>query len=145
MELYHYTTWRGEQILKERVILCSLRYAHWAGETLLDDWPRLTFLTSDLSWDPSVQAITSHGKWEKCGSYPETYDALGIPCWKFEVNQNGLVLGYPFDFDGDDKWLQMLDDAVKLGSHIEDWRVVCQDVMVIKAWKWEDDEWNLKV
>jgi len=144
MRLYHYATWAGEAIQKSGVILPNINYANWVKHTLLTRWPDLVFLTQNEYWEPSIQSVNKQGLWEKCGSYPETYAALGIPCWKFEVNLNTLVLGmvdrlseeYP-------RWDFMLQDAEKMGSHTEDWRVTSQDCYVINTWKWENDEWMI--
>lgn len=141
MKLFHYTTWMGNQMYQERVIKPDNRYARFVFQTILSEWPRLTFLTQNEEWEPSVQAYSEERFWEKCCSHPETYAALNIPCWKFEVNPNGLILGVATDFKGCANWKKMLDDARKLGSTVEDWRIAVQDAYIINSWKWENDEW----
>ena len=142
MRLFHYCTWNGQVIERSRVIKPGKRYAEWVQQTLLDEWPALTFLTVSPEWEPSIQALSREKYWEKCGSHPETNAALGIPCWKFEVNPNGLVLGMATDFKGCTNWETMLDDARCMGSDPADWRIAVQDCYVINAWKWENDEWQ---
>lgn len=142
MKLYHYVTWNGHIINRSRVIKPGKRYANWVKQTLLDEWPALVFLTLNPEWEPSVQTFSKERYWEKCGSFPETNAALGIPCWKFQVNPNPLILGYPTDFKGCNHWQTMLDDARCMGSVVEDWRIAVQDCYVINAWEWEDDEWK---
>ena len=143
MKLYHYATWSGEKIERERIIKPARRYAEFTNRTLLTEWPELTFLTQSPEWEPSIQSLSRESYWEKCGSHPETNAALGIPCWKFEVNPNNLVLGEVKDFHGDRKWWIMLEDAMTMGSDPTQWKVAVQDCYVINAWKWEDDEWRI--
>lgn len=142
MRLYHYATWEGAKINEKRVIVPSKRYSQFVKQTILTEWPALTFLTLSPEWEPSIQSFSKEKYWEKCCSHPETYAALNIPCWKFEVNPNALILGYATDFKGCSKWKEMLEDAVKMGSVIDDWRIVVQDAYVIEASKWENDEWQ---
>ena len=141
MRLYHYCTWGGDSIYGAGVIKPSRRYAVNVEKTVLDQWPLLTFLTSSPSWEPSLQSYTKDGHWERCGSYPETNEALGIPSWKFQINTNGLVLGEATDFKGCKDWRRMLEEAVIMGSNPDDWRIAVQDCYVIKTWAWRNDEW----
>ncbi len=142
MRLFHYNTWNGQMLNRSRVIKPGRRYAEWVEQTLLTEWPALTFLTIGPEWEPSIQAMSKERYWEKCGSLPETNEQLGIPSWKFEVNPNGLVLGMATDFKGCNNWQKMLDEAREMGSDPDDWRIAVQDCYVINAWKWENDEWN---
>jgi hypothetical protein len=144
MRLYHYATWLGEKINRERVIIPGKKYSNWVAQTIIDEWPALTFLTQNPEWEPSVQTKSKEGYWERCGSLPETNEAMGIPSWKFEINPNGLILGMPTDFRGCSKWEEMIEDARQMGSNIEDWRIAVQDAYVINAWKWENDEWFIR-
>ena len=142
MRLYHYVTWNGQILNRSRVIKPGKRYADWVYQTVLDDWPALVFLTKSPDWEPSIQTLSKERYWEKCGSHPETNEALGIPCWKFEINHNPLVLGYATDFKGCSNWENMLEDARCMGSAVEDWRIAVQDCYIIRAWEWKSDDWQ---
>lgn len=127
MKLYHYTTWLGVRIKREGIIKPSRRYGF--GEvTVLTPWPELIFLTTNSVWEPSVQAKTQDGLYEKCGSCVDVYNQLGIPCHKFEVDVAGtLTIG---DFMHLPGWCSMLLDACILGSDVTQWRIYDKEIIL---------------
>ena len=128
MKLYHYSTWAGEAILKAGVVRPSTRYR---GNTT---WPKMVFLTETPEWEPSVQAKSKEGFWEKCGSTPEVYKQLGIPCWRFEVkaDSTNLTHAHHIHYPG---WSAMLMDATDLCGHIGKWWVAFYEVPIISGEK----------
>ena len=145
MMLYHYSTWRGAEILKDDMIKPRNIYQAWTGNCILTMWPRLVFLTSDPRWEPSVQAMTKERQWEKCGSCPEVYTQMGIPCWRFEVKIPANMIAFArMAVECGDLWKQMVLDASELGSNPNQWVITANPVKIKDAWKWEDDKWERK-
>jgi len=146
MKLYHYTTWLGSILADAGEIETMNRYGF--GEmTMLNDWPKLVFLTSNQDWEPSVQAYNAEKYHEKCGSCPEVYAQLGIPCWKLEVDVplgevccalDNRLMTHP-------KWVVMLKDAMALGSDISRWMVSFDELSIEKAYRWYDGQWRLDI
>ena len=121
MKLYHYATWGGKHILKTGLIVPSTSYT-WGPETLATpQWSPLVFFTENPIWEPSVQAKPENGFWEKCGSDPDSYNQLGIPCWKFTVEDERIM--HITAVAGSLKWHEMLEDARLLGSDTDQWYV----------------------
>ncbi len=135
MKLFHYSTWNGSKIHKLGFIEPSNYYNYLMDSHVDPLWTPVVFLTKNPIWEPSVQAKSSEGYWEKCGSCPEMYTELGIPCWKFEVDIEAIKIRL---WDGDWQWTWMLSDATKLGSHYSDWYLSHRQVTVIKSYKWSD-------
>lgn len=135
MKLYHYTTWRGQDIQNYKRILPSNRY-NTSCNILL------TFLTISEDWEPSIQAQNYQGYYEKCGSHPSYYDEeLLIPCWKFQVSYKHVIEFRNFVLNHV-QWDKMMLDAVRLGSNLSDWYVTHEMVNVIKSWKWKGGDWQ---
>ena len=143
MKLYHYTTWTGGIVRLRRHVHVSNNYG-WGNTTTLTEWPKLLFLTSDPHWERSIQAYNRAGHHEKCGSCPETYEQLGIPCWKFEVevDQDTLKAAVDTRLMINDKWEEMLVDALSLGSDVTKWWVGTQPIAIEKSYKWKEGRWH---
>jgi hypothetical protein len=139
VKLYHYSTWQGRRIYEEGFIAASVAYERFTGSTLLNSTP-LIFLTSNPSWEPSVQARSKRLHWEKCGSCPEVYTELGIPCWKFQVKDGIGVRAV--DYSTSASWRRMLGDAIILGSDPEQWYICGGFIHVIEPWQWENGQWT---
>ena len=130
MKLYHYATWRGETINKCNYIKPGTRYGRFF------DMP-LVFLTTNEFWEPSIQSYSLERYHEQCGSCPQVYTELGIPCWKFEVRVpwQGLFPFYAFTIP---HWKAMIHDAIQLGSDVTEWYVTRKQTTVIKSWRWKE-------
>jgi hypothetical protein len=143
MKLYHYATWQGSKVAESKVILPSVQYG-FGRRTVLNDWPGLVFLTKNPEWERSIQALSLEEFHEKCGSCPETYSQLSIPCWKFEVEvhpqevQGVLILRLA----NNRQWQEMIEDAVSLGSNVKDWLTSDEPQLVTNAWQWKDGGWR---
>ena len=135
MRLYHYTTWKGEQINMYRWVRPSNRYN-------LSCNIKLTFLTACEEWEPSLQAQSFEGYYEKCGSHPLAYDELRIPCWKFQVAYGRVIRFHDFNLNHI-QWDKMKLSATQLGSNMDDWYVTYEPVPVYKSWKWTKGGWRL--
>ena len=122
--LYHYSTWRGQKLAQDGIIKPRNTYAQYTRQAGM--YHPVIFLTSDPTWEPSVQAATTEHYWEKCGSDPEVYAQLGIPCFSNGLRyceQQGLML--------------MVEDAMKLGSDVTKWKVAYENLPVYQICKWE--------
>lgn len=134
MKLYHYATWKGDSIHKQKVIKPSNRYYNYI------DW-KLVFLTRNEYWDPSIQSYSIEGYYEKCGSSPQVYTELGIPCWKFEVRVPWARL-FPHYIILTTRWKMMIADAIHLGSDVTEWHITSLRTDIIKSWKWKGDKYE---
>lgn len=144
---YHYSTWEGRLIHESKIVKPSYRYSLWepyglAAGCCAEINTEFVFLTSNGYWEPSIQASSEEGYWEKCGSCPEVYTELGIPCWRFEVYATypKLVWGKQHER----LFRAMLQDAINLGSKISEWCITDIKCKVLKTYKWEDGKWRLK-
>lgn len=133
--LYHYTTWPGEHIRQSGIIKPAADYSRFAQKPM----PTRVFLTENPFWEPSIQAVTRDYYWEKCGSCPEAYTEMGIPCWRFLIEHAGVYYKmWKNDFDA-----QMFEDALALGSDTEQWWVSFNPVKFEAAWRFKDARWTL--
>jgi hypothetical protein len=129
LRFYHYATWSGAQVARDGYIK---PFDHYARGML-----PLVFATTDPRWEPSVQAASKEGYWEKCGSCPEAYAQLGIPCWRFEVALIDPIHVLNLVFTGErEPWTefysQMVRDGIALGGYVADWYVSMWPAAVIK-------------
>ena len=123
MKLYHYATWSGHKIKASMVLRPSIKYG-FGNTTVLLPWPEVVFLTTNPHWEPSIQAKSKEGYWEKCQSDPKSYEELGIPCWKFTVHAHNVEVRKVTDYIMlGEKWRYMLADAIKLNSDIDQWYI----------------------
>ena len=142
MKLFHYATWGGQEIATTGWLWPSRRYGYGPETLSTPQWPKMVFLTENSFWEPSVQA-KHKGMWEKCGSHPEIYAELNIPCWRFkvEIAENLIVPARAPGFTAA-RWYKMLQDGRNLGSNVEEWYVTREYVPVKKSWKWRNRKWN---
>jgi hypothetical protein len=143
MRLYHYSTWRGAEIFKAGWVHPRDLYQVWTGNTVLMKWPHLVFLSINAEWEPSIQSMTKERYWEKCGSHPEVYTQLNIPCWRFEVDRPGSIMHFSSAAQSCGRlWNEMIDDAICMGSNPDQWIMTQEPVRVRRVWKWED-RWKM--
>lgn len=137
---YHYSTWFGDAVFYEGVVEPRVTYVGFGLP--------LVFTTSNPVWEPSIQTAWKVGSYEKCGSCPEVYDELGIPCWRFLVRMLDPVSFVQVLFDmgpGDytDFFAAMIADATKLGSNVFDWTVSRHPALVLETSRWVKGEWHV--
>lgn len=138
--LYHYTTWNGFKIFEEKVLKVSSRYAaytYYAGY-----YPPLVFLSEDKIWEPTVQAATKEFYWESCGSCPDTYQQLEIPCWRFTVDSD-IEVEPAIKVCSDLGLSAMIEHGIKLGADPTKWWVSRKSLAVTQAAQWEG-VWSIK-
>jgi hypothetical protein len=132
--LFHYSTWREEQIIQERIVKPCRRYA---PDTMLNHFPPLAFLTFNPFWEPTIQAADDENRvFEKCGSCPAVYAELGIPCWRFEINPVGVRRRTVTEYWHLPYWGYMLDEAERMGSNPAQWRLADSPAEVIRTYQW---------
>ena len=142
MKLYHYSTWQGQRIFDDQKVFASVSYERFTGGTVLFAVP-LIFLTSNPGWEPSVQARSVRLFWEKCGSCPEVYEELGIPCWRFLIGYlKHLKPVRALDYSTSTSWRRMLEDAILMGSDPEQWYICGSYMDILESWKWEKGKWT---
>ena len=79
--------------------------------------------------------------WEKCGSCPEMYTQMRIPCWRFEAPTADVT---PFDISGVDygaQWVEMMESAVTLGSDISEWVITADKIAFTNMKRWRNNKW----
>ena len=130
MKLYHYATWSGKTIHLSKLIIPSNNY-------LTSSSLKLVFLTKNEEWEPSIQSYSLEWYYEKCGSHPETYTELEIPCWKFEVSPIKVTQVKTIKADHEKLWTWMVSDAKAMGSNIDDWYVTDETLIIHKTWQWK--------
>lgn len=149
MRLYHYTTWPGWDIFRKKFLQPSDKYGNFVTNTqpptmLSKQWPKLVWLSKSDEWEPSVQTISPQGYWEKCGSDPDAYTELGIPCWRFEISLIGLLHMAAVDQQPlNNRWLDMLKDGRKLGSDLYNWHLTNTECDVVESCMRIDGKWRV--
>lgn len=152
MTFFHYTTWPGLKIYRDRQVQPNDHYIAWAGNLTLE-WPAVVFFTTNPVWEPSVQTSSRERYWEKCGSCPSIYSELGIPCWKFSIDpywaavkDRAKIAKYAsFAFKHNSPWRHMAEDAMRLGSDPREWWVSDKPIPVLDAYLWNpyEDTWAI--
>lgn len=137
---YHYSTWFGDAVFYTGTVEPRVNYVGFGLP--------LVFATLNPHWEPSIQAAWKVGHYEKCGSCPELYEQLDIPCWRFLVRMLDPVSFIQVLFDmGPGKhtnfYAEMIADAAKMGSDVFDWTVSRHPALVLETARWVKGEWHV--
>lgn len=143
MRLYHYATWIGQAVHKDGKLKPSDMYG-FGERTALTTWVPLVFLTESPDWERSIQAVSPEGHYEKCGSCPQTYTQMGIPCYKFvvDIESPWLAPACEATLLTIPNWKDMIKDAIDLTSDVARWWIFPREVKIEESFIWRNETWD---